>query len=342
MQHPVQIALQWIRRCAVVCLVSLAAAEFGASVALADVEVSQSPAKEKPIVRPYPDARVWQDAEVAAKEFAHFAAMGEYVREGQALQVVPAEGRFYFSLYQGGLPGAGWDGEVVAHRWVDPSAVEEQLEAWNKVDRSREVVGMQPPAGATVLFDGTSTDKWANGRMHDGCLMAGTRTKKIYKDFHLYLEFMVPLKPAPPLSHPHRGNSGVFAAGAYEVQLIDSFGLDMRPAAWSEQPMLKPADLWCGSIYGIRAPTINMCLPPLEWQSLEMEFRAARFEGEKKVSPAVMTVRHNGVVVHDAVELPRGTGGGPAGPRPEVPEGPIVLQDHGNPNLFRNIWVVEP
>lgn len=341
MQYGSSFSWQPINRCTAVCLLSLIATQFPAVVARADVHSNPPTEQAKAVIRPYPNARVWRDRDVAAKEFAHFSAMGEYVRSGEALQVTPAEDRFYFSVYQGGLPGAGWKGDAVAHRWVDAGEVEEQLEGWTKVDRSHKVVGRQPPAGSTVLFDGSGTEQWVNGQTHNGCLMAGTRTKKIFRDFCLYLEFLAPLKPEPPVCHPHRGNSGVFAAGAYEVQLIDTFAADLDPEAWAEMPMLKPANTWCGSIYGIRAPTVNMCLPPLEWQSLEIEFRAARFDGGKKVSPAVMTVTQNGVVVQDAVTLPSGTGGGPEGPRAEAPHGPIVLQNHGNPNLFRNIWVIE-
>ena len=85
-----------------------------------------------------------------------------------------------------------------------------------------------------------------------------------------------------------------------------------------------------------------MCLPPLQLASMEIDFRAARFDGDdkQKVSPAVITVIQNGVKIIDNLRLPEGTGGGPSGPRAEVAEGPIVLQNHGNPNLFRNIWIV--
>lgn len=288
----------------------------------------------------YPDAKVWSSDETAAEEFSGFQFIGEFTRGNKALQVTPAQGEFYLSIFQGGLPGAGWNGTSISHQWVEPSDIEARLEGWQRVDRSPGVVGKQPPDGAIVLFDGSDTRHWKNGKTENGYLKAGTQTKQIFQDFRLYFEFLVPLKPEPPISHPHRGNSGVFALAAYEIQIADTFGLDLDPRAWNEIEMLKPVDTWCGSIYGIRAPNVNMCLPPLNWQSMEIEFRAARFEGTTKVSSAVVSVIHNGVKVHDRVSLPEGTGGGPRGPRDEVAKGPIVLQHHGNPNLFRNIWIV--
>jgi len=237
------------------------------------------------------------------------------------------------------LPGAGWDGTPVAHQWVELSALKETLDGWEAVDRSKNVVGKEPPEGAIVLFDGSDTKQWRNGKIKNGFLKAGVRTKDEYQDFRLYVEYLVPLKPEPPIGHPHRGNSGVFALGAYEIQVADTFGLDLDPQTWKRNELLKPIDTWCGSVYGIRAPDINMCLPPITWQSMEIEFTAARFEGKKKVSPAVISVIQNGVKVHDNVTLPSGTGGGPRGPHDEVAKGPIYLQSHGNPNLFRNIWI---
>ncbi len=297
--------------------------------------------KAKPKIKKYPDAKVWSDAAVAAKEFPGFQFIGEFAKGKQALQVTPSEGKFYLSTFQGGLPGAGWDKTPVTHQWVELADLKTRLEGWKRVDRSTDVVGKKPPEGAVVLFDGSDASAWNNAKItKDGNLKAGTRTQQTFQDFRLYFEFLVPLKPEPPISHPHRGNSGVFALGAYEVQVADTFGLDLDPQAWQDITILKPTDTWCGGVYGIQAPSVNMCLPPLTWQSMEIEFMAARFEGKKKVSSAVISVIHNGVKVHDNLTLTGGTGGGPSGPRAEVPEGPISLQNHGNPNLFRNIWIV--
>ncbi|TWU38333.1 sulfatase-like hydrolase/transferase [Novipirellula artificiosorum] len=298
-------------------------------------------ATKKPVIKKYSNASVWTDAKLAAKEFPGFAFMGEYMRGKQAMQVVPSEGKFYLSTYGGGLPGRGWDGDDVAHAWVDADAIEARLKGWDKIDRSKDVVGVRPPKDAIVLFDGSGTDAWSHAKTEGGLLQAGAKTKDEFQDFTLHLEYLLPLKPELPLSHPHRGNSGVFAVGAYEVQICDSFGLDPNSNAWQNMVLLKPVSTWCGGIYGIREADLNMCLPPLAWQSLEIEFTAARFKGGAKVSPAVMTVIQNGVKVHDRVSLPGGTGGGPAGPRPEVAKGPVYLQHHGDPNQFRNIWIVQ-
>ena len=298
--------------------------------------------KVKTKIVKYPDAKVWTDVELAAKEFPGFEFVGEFIKGEEALQITPAEGKFYLSRFQGGLPGAGWDGNDIFHQWVELSDLKKQIEGWQLVNRSEKIVGKQPPKNALVLFDGSNVSAWNNGKMtSDGLLKAGVKTKQTFKDFHLYFEYLVPLKPEPPISHPHRGNSGVFALGAYEVQIADTFGLDLDPKAWQENAMLKPTDTWCGSIYGIRTPSVNMCLPPLAWQSMEIEFKAAQFADGKKVSDAVISVIHNGVKVHDKVALPLGTGGGPSGPRAEVPAGPISFQNHGNPNLFRNVWIVD-
>ncbi|WP_168566045.1 3-keto-disaccharide hydrolase [Crateriforma spongiae] len=294
----------------------------------------------KPEIVSYPDARVWSNRVIAESEYPGLPMIGEFRRDNRAMQVTVAGEKFYLSVFNGGLPGDGWDGSPIQHRWVGTQDIAEQLHGWNKADRSQEVVGKEPPQGSVVLFDGSDTKEWVNGKVEDGFLKAGTRTKEKFQDFRLYFEFLIPLKPEPPVSHPHRGNSGVFAVGAYEIQIADTFGLDFDKSAWSEMQMLKPVNTWCGSIYGIRAPNVNMCLPPLTWQSMEIEFKAARFKDSRKISPAVISVIQNGVKIHDQIELPEGTGGGPGGPRQEVPSGPIVLQNHGNPNLFRNIWIV--
>jgi hypothetical protein len=102
---------------------------------------------------------------------------------------------------------------------------------------------------------------------------------------------------------------------------------------------LEGKDNECGGIYSVSAPAVNMCLPPLAWQTYDIEFTSARYnEQGEKLKNARITVRHNGVVIHDDLELPHGTPGRfDEGPQPA----PLFLQDHGNPVVFRNIWAVK-
>jgi hypothetical protein len=112
----------------------------------------------------------------------------------------------------------------------------------------------------------------------------------------------------------------------YEVQVLDSFGLD-------------GLNNECAGIYSKIAPKVNMCLPPLVWQTYDAEFTNAVAEGGKVVKKARLTLKHNGVVVHDDVEIDGKTGG--SRNDPEGTPGPLLLQGHGNPLQYRNIWVVE-
>ena len=123
-----------------------------------------------------------------------------------------------------------------------------------------------------------------------------------------------------------RGNSGIYLQGRYEVQVLDSYGLDSK-------------DNDCGGIYEVAKPLVNACKAPTVWQSYDIYFTAPVFQDGKKVKPAVVSVVQNGVPIHKAQAIPvdntrAGLGGDPGTP------GPIMLQDHGNPVQFRNIWLV--
>jgi hypothetical protein len=124
-----------------------------------------------------------------------------------------------------------------------------------------------------------------------------------------------------------RGNSGVYNQARYEVQILDSYGLSGE-------------DNECGGIYKVAKPLVNMCAPPMQWQSYDITFRAGRFDKEgNKTADAKLTVIHNGIVIHNQLEVPTATGGA-AGSDLRAP-GPLLLQDHGDPVQFRNIWLVE-
>ena len=174
------------------------------------------------------------------------------------------------------------------------------------------------------MFDGSSVDHWLGGKMtDDGLLMQGTTSKETFQSHKLHIEFRLPYQPQD--RGQARGNSGIYLQGRYEVQMLDSFGLEGK-------------DNECGGIYTISSPDVNMCFPPLEWQTYDIDFTASKFDDQGNMtSKPLITVRHNGVVVHKDVELPKSTTASPNKPGPEP--GPVFLQNHGNPVRYRNIWV---
>ena len=149
-------------------------------------------------------------------------------------------------------------------------------------------------------------------------------TKRKFNNYTLHLELLLPYRP--DARGQGRGNSGVYQVDHYELQVLDSFGLDGKNNE-------------CGGFYTKAEPKVNMCLPPLVWQTYDIDFTNAVQENGKKVKNAHATVKHNGVVIHNNIELPgeRNTTAAPvkAGPEP----GPVYLQNHGNPVRYRNIWV---
>jgi len=204
--------------------------------------------------------------------------------------------------------------------------------------RTSKTLGMKPPDGAVVLLPFTgpppSLQAWVNPTwksMPDGSMLVGrgsNRTRQGFGDMRIHLEFRIPHEPKR--RGQARGNSGVYLMDRYEIQVLDSFGLT---------PQLND----CGAIYKIAKPRVHACLPPLQWQTYDITFRTARFgpDGKTCIEPPVVTVLLNGRLIHDHVSLPGTTAGGGASKMGHGKKGPIMLQDHGDPLRFRNIWVVE-
>jgi hypothetical protein len=299
-------------------------------------------------------SKVWTEPEAARTGDPDFALQGEYTKADEGLQVAAmGGGTFLVARLKGGLPGAGWDSKTVNTTVMDANAVKKLIGGgWTQTERKSPTLGAKPPDGAIVLFDGNNTDAWEKGRVTaDKLLQEGTQTKRKFKNFTLHLEFMLPYKPATPLSNQDRGNSGVYIFNRYEVQLLESFGLHYFAntheerawaAAFEKEVGFKPASnrtQYCGSMYLFKTPALNAATPPLTWQTYDITFVAPKFEDGKKTINARISVVWNGIKVHDSLDLPKGTGAG--GGKPEIPEDVICLQEHHNPIRFRNIWLVE-
>ena len=310
----------------------------------------------------------WIDPAKAVNDDPDFSIQGEYgsAKAGAAVGVqVVALGNGSFDAYvlQGGLPGLGWtrekgrsllrgttDGDKItfvpsSNRTVK---INEKISGMirsgkfllntesgkqvtlNRIERKSPTLAAKPPKGAIVLFDGTSTEHWKNGQVENGYLKAtGAMSKQLFTDYSLHLEFRTPYMPTA--RGQGRGNSGIYHSGRWETQVLDSFGLEGR-------------DNEAGGIYSVSKPRLNMCLPPLAWQTYDVDFIAAKFDADgKRTAWPRITVRLNGVLVHENLELPKNyTTSAPITSEVINPMGPIYLQNHTNPVVYRNIWVTTP
>ncbi|UCE47146.1 MAG: DUF1080 domain-containing protein [Phycisphaerales bacterium] len=248
-----------------------------------------------------------------------------------------------------------WSGRIEGDRFTGKGTLRDKSGSFEmkRVFYESPRLGARPPATALVLFDGSNFDQWemiqrsgktapvtwkndkgvmrivpqyGNHRIGDSI-----GTKKTFRNFHLHIEFRLPL--LPDNTDQRRGNSGVIIEEFqfFEVQVLDCYGL---PGYYDE----------CGAIYQIAPPKVNMCLMPRQWQSYDIKYRAPRFDrsGNLTERPRI-TVDHNGVLIHSDIELPYSEVAIRArGERPESRKvGRIKLQDHGYPVEYRNIWIIE-
>jgi hypothetical protein len=293
------------------------------------------------------ESQTWTDPETARREDTDFAIQGEYRNQTMGAQVVAlGGGKFDVFILEGGLPGVGWELGKSRTRLTgengqfsdESSKITARLESGRllvtmadgakheltRIERKSPTLEALPPGDAILL----SSDKWENAKEENGHLIAnGSTTKQRFGGYTLHLEFRTPYKPHA--RGQQRGNSGVYHSGRWETQVLDSFGLN------GEQNE-------CGGLYSIAKPRLNMCLPPLTWQTYDVEFTAAKFDASgKRIAWPRITVSLNGVVIHEDVELAKDfTTSAPISIPLTSPEGPIHLQQHDNPVAFRNIWIV--
>ncbi|GIW82571.1 MAG: hypothetical protein KatS3mg105_4378 [Gemmatales bacterium] len=181
-----------------------------------------------------------------------------------------------------------------------------------RTERKSPTLGLKPPKGAVVLFDGTNLDHFPGAKMSPfKTLEAGCNLKGKYRIARFHLEFRLSWKPTA--RGQARSNSGIYLGGLPEIQILDSFGLEGKKNE-------------CGAFYGRREPDVNMCFPPLVWQTIDVEMRQPKEGGN-----ILATVFHNGVAVHKDFNTGK-----------KMPfESGLHLQKHGNRVQYRNIWLVE-
>ena len=327
-----------------ICIRTCCAAFLAVTFSMASLSLTNAADDEGP---------TYLDAASAGKDFL---IQGEYVgvvEGGQtwgAQVIALGNGKFHCVGYPDGLPGDGYkpgtakresdgafDGNVAKLKG-DEFKLEiadgklkvftldgELIGTLMQVKRESPTLGQKPPQDAKVLFDGKSADQFENGKLtEDKLLAADCASKEKLGDHFLHIEFRTPFRPLA--RGQARGNSGVYLQSRYELQVLDSFGLSGENNE-------------CGGIYSIAKPSVNMCYPPLSWQTYDIEFKAAKYDDSgKKIQNAQATVKHNGVTIHEKLDLKDGTPG-------RLPEGKslegIYLQGHGNPVVYRNIWVVK-
>lgn len=204
-----------------------------------------------------------------------------------------------------------------------------------RVLRKPSTLGAKAPPGAVVLLDGKDFSELVKKPLRGGAEQpwkltndggsievpkGGMNSKRRFGgSFRLHVEFKIPLMPKA--RGQGRGNSGVYLPNGDEIQVLDSFGMTTYKGGG------------CGGLYAYKNPdTFDQfslaSLPPLEWQTYDVEYRVQKKDGKLVGKPRV-TVYHNGIKIHgDAgLNIPASVGG-------------FHFQDHGNPVEYRNIWVL--
>jgi hypothetical protein len=235
-----------------------------------------------------------------------------------------------------------------------------------RVERKSATLGEKPPIGAIVLFGGATPNMDAFEErkdiegltaptMFEGHMLAGAVTKRQFRDYQLHVEFMTGWEPQ---NIPwRRADAGIYMLSRYEVAIGDSFGFDFdlsgatspnrgklldEKSTSSKFPLANNINTprVCGSVFTYPCNVPNSCLPPLVWQTLDIDFTAPRFDRDgKKSSKAVISAKLNG---HQTVDKQEVNGPTPHGYQgPETSEGPIWFEAFGRRVLYRNIWVVE-
>ncbi len=185
-----------------------------------------------------------------------------------------------------------------------------------------------------MLFDGHDIAHWKTSAwaVKDGVLDAGhesLETQDAFGDCQLHVEWATPKELTD--NFMNRGNSGVIIMGKYEVQIFDS---------WHEHPQQIYPDGQAASIYGQTPPLVNACMPAGQWQSFDIVFTAPVFEDGKLTKPPFITMYHNGVLVHLNQRIMGEMAHRDIVPcQPHAAKLPLVLQGHGSPLQFRNIWI---
>jgi hypothetical protein len=249
-------------------------------------------------------------------------------------QYPPGRGPFDGSPVGDPLPGQKW----LVHDHTRPQP--------RKVTPGQPIPTMSAPSDAIALFDGKDLSKWNSvsfGRggstaavtepqwkIADGHaeMRGGIVTKESFGDIQLHVEWTTPPVDDPMRVGQQRGNSGIVFMGRYEVQVLSSY----------DNPTY--ADGGAGAIYGVYPPMVNPCLPEGQWNSFDFVFEAPRFDGDKLVKPAFLTLFFNGVMVHNRAQFLGSTAREPlATYTPHAAELPLQLQGHVGPAWYRNVWV---